>query len=95
MSALRRLYAPTPQTLLAFPVSSKPELNGLAKTRAEIARAEGLLRGRGRVFVRYSGTEPALRVLVEGPDTAENAKIAAEIGRVYFSETGMSEEAHS
>ncbi len=95
MSALRRLYAPTPQTLLALRVSAKPALDSLIKTRSEISRAEGLLQGRGRVLVRYSGTEPALRVLVEGPDTAENALIAARIGRVYFSETGMSEEAHS
>ncbi|HEX4048153.1 MAG TPA: phosphoglucosamine mutase [Elusimicrobiota bacterium] len=93
MSALRRLYAPTPQTLLALRVREKPEIAKLDKTSAEIARASKSLTGRGRVFVRYSGTEPVLRVLVEGPSRAENARIARAIAKVYLSETGQ--EAHS
>ncbi|MBI3563821.1 MAG: phosphoglucosamine mutase, partial [Elusimicrobia bacterium] len=95
MSALRRLYAPTPQTLLALKVSAKPALDGLKRTQHEIARASKALAGRGRVFVRYSGTEPALRVLVEGPDKAENARLAGSIGRTYFAETGQTLEDHS
>jgi phosphoglucosamine mutase len=94
MSALRRLYAPTPQTLVALRVQRKPALEGLRKTQAEIARASAALAGRGRVLVRYSGTEPALRVLVEGPSRTENAKLAAAIAKTYFSETGQCEEAH-
>ncbi|MBI5201588.1 MAG: phosphoglucosamine mutase [Elusimicrobia bacterium] len=94
MSALRRLYSPTPQTLLALRVRHKPALDGLKRTRAAIARAGKSLAGRGRVFVRYSGTEPALRVLVEGPNKAENVKIARAIAETYFAETGQTEEAH-
>lgn len=94
MSALRRLYSPTPQTLLALRVRHKPALDGLKRTSAAIARAGKSLAGRGRVFVRYSGTEPALRVLVEGPNKAENAKIARAIAETYFAETGQTEEAH-
>ena len=94
MSALRRLYAPTPQTLRALRVAAKPPLEGLGRTQAEIARASGLLSGRGRVFVRYSGTEPVLRVLVEGPDRAENARLAQSVAKTYFSETGQNGEAH-
>jgi phosphoglucosamine mutase len=92
MSALRRLYAPTPQTLVALRVSAKPALDGLARTQREIARASKALAGRGRVFVRYSGTEPALRVLVEGPSKSENARVADAIGRTYFAETGQTLE---
>jgi phosphoglucosamine mutase len=95
MSALRRLYRPTPQTLIALHVRHKPALSALTKTQAAIVRAERALAGRGRVFVRYSGTEPVLRVLVEGPSKAENAKIAKTIGTIYFSETGQTGEAHS
>ena len=95
MSALRRLYAPTPQTLLALRVTTKTEIAALDKTSAEIARASKALTGRGRVFVRYSGTEPVLRVLVEGPSRAENRKIADAIAKIYLSETGQTEEAHS
>jgi phosphoglucosamine mutase len=95
MSALRRLYAPTPQTLLALRVQRRPVLEGLKKTQAEIGRAGKGLTGRGRVFVRYSGTEPVLRVLVEGPSRGENAKIAEAIVKIYLIETGQTEEAHS
>ncbi|MEK7384284.1 MAG: phosphoglucosamine mutase [Elusimicrobiota bacterium] len=95
MSALRRLYTPTPQTLLNLHVRHKPALEGLSRTRAVIAHAAKSLTGRGRVFVRYSGTEPSLRVLVEGPRKAENVKIAEAIARTYLTETAQTEEAHS
>lgn len=94
MSALGRLYKPTPQTLKAVRVAHKPALEGLVATRAEIARAAKRLDGRGRVFVRYSGTEPVLRVLVEGPKASENAAFAASISRTYLQETKQTEEAH-
>jgi phosphoglucosamine mutase len=94
MSVLRRLYAPTPQTLRALRVAQKPALESLRRTQAEIARAGEELSGRGRVFVRYSGTEPVLRVLVEGPDKSENARLAETVAKTYFSETGQHEEAH-
>ena len=94
MSALRRLYEPTPQCLKAFKVQSKPKLDGLKATSAKIDEACAALTGRGRVFVRYSGTEPKLRVLVEGPDTAENERLCADIAKTYFAETGQKEEAH-
>ncbi|MFI5360776.1 MAG: phosphoglucosamine mutase [Elusimicrobiota bacterium] len=95
MSALRRLYSPTPQTLLALHVHEKPEIEVLKRTSAEMARASKALAGRGRVFVRYSGTEPVLRVLVEGPSRAENAKLARAIAKTFLAETGQTEEAHS
>lgn len=93
MSALRRLYVPTPQTLRNLRVRAKPPLEGLARTQAAIASAARKLAGRGRVFVRYSGTEPALRVLVEGPRRPENARLADAIAAAYFAETGQTEEA--
>jgi phosphoglucosamine mutase len=95
MSALRRLYPPTPQTLIALRVQRKPPLDKLSRTQAAIGKAERGLAGRGRVFVRYSGTEPVLRVLVEGPSKSENARIAREIGAAFFAETGQIQEAHS
>lgn len=92
MSALGRLYAPTPQTLKAVHVKGKPPIAMLKATAAAIAAAGKTLDGRGRVFVRYSGTEPVLRVLVEGPKAAENKKLAETIAKIYLSETGAGEE---
>lgn len=89
LSALRRLYAPTPQTLRNLRVPAKPPLEALPRTSAAVAAVQRALAGRGRVFVRYSGTEPALRVLVEGPDEAENARLADEVARAYRAETGQ------
>ncbi|MDD5301810.1 MAG: phosphoglucosamine mutase [Elusimicrobia bacterium] len=94
MSALGRLYKSTPQTLKALHVKSKPPLAMMHRTAAAIAEAAKRLEGRGRVFVRYSGTEPVLRILVEGPSAAENHKIADSIARIYLTETGAAEEKH-
>jgi len=44
-----------------------------------IHRAEERLAGRGRLLVRYSGTEPLLRVMVEGDDASLVAALADEI----------------
>ena len=40
--------------------------NVLAKTQEAIARVEARVAGHGRLLVRYSGTEPLLRVMLEG-----------------------------
>jgi len=47
--------------------------------QAAIARAEAALGERGRVLVRYSGTEPLLRVMVEGEHDAEIRELAEAI----------------
>ncbi|MCM2305622.1 MAG: phosphoglucosamine mutase [Elusimicrobia bacterium] len=94
MSALGRLYRATPQVLRALRVKGKPPLDRLSRTAAAIASASKSLAGRGRVFVRYSGTEPVLRVLVEGPGAAENRTIADAIAKIYLTETGAGEEKH-
>jgi phosphoglucosamine mutase len=57
-----------PQALLNLPVKSKPELGSLPGVMRAIRDVEKKLGKEGRVLVRYSGTEPKVRVLVEGPD---------------------------
>ena len=94
MSALGRLYKSTPQTLKAIHVKGKPPIAMMDRTSKAIAAASKTLEGRGRVFVRYSGTEPVLRVLVEGPGAGENRKLADSIAKIYLSETGAGEEKH-
>ena len=54
-----------PQVLKSFKVSSKPPLESLLKTNAIIASIEKRLGDRGRVLIRYSGTEQKARIMVE------------------------------
>ena len=55
-----------PQVLENLRVRSKPDVETLPAVAAAIREAERALGDRGRVLVRYSGTEPLLRVMVEG-----------------------------
>jgi len=54
-----------PQLIRSVRVARKPPLDDLAGAREAVARAERAVAGRGRVNVRYSGTEPVARVMVE------------------------------
>lgn len=67
LSALRRVLVKFPQYSLALKVREKIPLEELPGLTAAIQRLEGELGSRGRVLVRYSGTEAKLRLLVEGP----------------------------
>ena len=57
-----------PQVLLNVRVARKRDLDEIPRVRDAIRAAETRLAGAGRVLVRYSGTEPVLRVMIEGPD---------------------------
>jgi phosphoglucosamine mutase len=57
-----------PQVLVNVRVSSKPPLESLPEVKSEIDRLETELQGRGRLLVRYSGTENLARVMMEGED---------------------------
>lgn len=57
-----------PQVLVNVRVSSKPPIESLADVKEEIERLESEMQGRGRLLVRYSGTENLARVMIEGED---------------------------
>jgi phosphoglucosamine mutase len=67
LSELRRVLRKFPQRTAALRVREKTPLAALAGLGAAIGALENALGARGRVLVRYSGTEPKLRLLVEGP----------------------------
>jgi phosphoglucosamine mutase len=71
LSALRQELVRFPQRTGAVRVREKRPLESLPHLVAEIAAAEQALAARGRVLVRYSGTEPKLRLLVEAADAAQ------------------------
>ena len=57
-----------PQKLVNVRVREKKELTGVPAVAREISAVEAAFAGAGRVLVRFSGTEPLARVMVEGPD---------------------------
>jgi phosphoglucosamine mutase len=67
LSELRQVLRKFPQASAALRVSEKKPVESLPTLSAEIRRLEKELGAKGRVLVRYSGTEPKLRFLVEGP----------------------------
>ncbi len=81
LSALMTLF---PQSLVNVPVETKPDISTVPEVVKVIEGAEANLGERGRVLVRYSGTEPVCRVMVEGEkqeETDEHARRIAEVIR--------------
>jgi phosphoglucosamine mutase len=68
-----------PQVLLNLRVSQRVDLKTIPAVAAVIERVESQLAGQGRLLVRYSGTEPLLRVMLEGRDQDEIRKWGEEI----------------
>jgi phosphoglucosamine mutase len=68
-----------PQVLLNVRVREKVELKTVPAVADTIARVEARLAGQGRLLVRYSGTEPLLRVMLEGKHQDEIRGWAQEI----------------
>jgi phosphoglucosamine mutase len=70
LSELRRVLRRFPQLAAGLRVREKKPIESLARLSAAIGALERELGPSGRVLVRYSGTEPKLRLLVEGPTDA-------------------------
>jgi phosphoglucosamine mutase len=79
LSDLSSLVEPVPQVLRGVRVGTKPSLDTLPAVADAIASAEAQLGDRGRVLVRYSGTEPKCRVMLEGDDETEIDALADQI----------------
>lgn len=71
-----------PQILLNVNVTAKPALETLPEVQQAVGRVSAALGEQGRVLVRYSGTQPLCRVMVEGPRLEDVQRYAQEIGRV-------------
>ena len=77
-----------PQVLLNIRVRARPPLAELRKAAETLARWEEKLGGRARFVVRYSGTEPLARVMVEGDDGSAIDAAAREIAAAIHDEIG-------
>lgn len=81
LSQLRTCLRKFPQVTKALRVRHKPEIATLPALAAAIRAAEARLGADGRVLVRYSGTEPKIRLLVEGPDESLVAGLLGDLER--------------
>ena len=68
-----------PQVLINVRIARKIDLKGCAPVQEAVAASEGRLAGRGRVVLRPSGTEPLIRVMVEGDNDAQVRREAETI----------------
>jgi phosphoglucosamine mutase len=79
---------PYPQVLLNVPVRSKPDLLAHPKIGAVVREVEQALDGHGRVVLRYSGTEPKARVMIEGKSDELVRDLAGRLAGVIREELG-------
>ncbi|GAB6138779.1 phosphoglucosamine mutase [Halanaerobaculum tunisiense] len=85
LSKLRQQMEELPQLLVNVEVESKDWEDNEA-IQAAISEVEATLAEQGRVFVRASGTEPVIRIMVEGSDQDQLEELAAEIAEVVRQE---------
>jgi phosphoglucosamine mutase len=88
LSALKRVMSRLPQALVNVPVTRRERLDAIVPLRQAIERITTKLNDRGRVLVRYSGTEPLVRVMVEGEEAAQVRMYADEIADVIRAHLG-------
>lgn len=90
LSELAAPYQPMPQVLLNVPVSDKPSFTGLPHIVDLVRAIEEELGDDGRVLLRYSGTEPLARVMVEGTDPTHIQDRAKDLASCIEREIGAS-----
>ncbi|MFV0478419.1 MAG: phosphoglucosamine mutase [Parahaliea sp.] len=77
--ALRQAMVKCPQTMINVPIRGKVNLADFPVVTAAVAATEAELGSRGRVLLRPSGTEPLVRVMVEGQDGEEVARLCKQL----------------
>lgn len=79
LSELKRGMNKLPQTIVNVESDAPDRLVCAARVADAVCRAESLLADRGRVLLRPSGTEPLVRVMVEGEDRVEVERLAGDL----------------
>jgi phosphoglucosamine mutase len=79
LSELAEVMIPLPQVLVNVRVAEKRDIMTIPEVAGLIRNIEQHLKDTGRILIRYSGTEPLLRIMLEGPDKHQIAGWAKEI----------------
>ncbi|MBC2713374.1 MAG: phosphoglucosamine mutase [Desulfosarcina sp.] len=88
LSDLATVMTVFPQCLINVAVKSKPEIDTIKGIARAINDVERQLGDKGRVLVRYSGTQPQCRVMVEGPTEQETKALCRQIASVVARKLG-------
>ena len=88
LSSWRSQVAPCPQILINVRVSSRPPLEEHKVIGAKAAEIRTRLGETGRLLLRYSGTEPLARVMIEAEDADQVGALAREMADVITDEIG-------
>ena len=88
LSELCKIMAVFPQALRNVEVGHKPDLETVPEIQDAIKSVEKNLGKQGRVLVRYSGTQPICRIMVEGPTIEETEKYCRQIADAVKTKLG-------
>jgi len=88
LSQLVQIIKIYPQVLLNVPVKEKVDIRNIPEINKVIDNVENQLQDQGRVLVRYSGTQPLCRVMVEGPHKDETLQYCQDIVNVIQEKIG-------
>ena len=86
LKELRSAMQKFPQTMINVRLGQNPNVSASQSVRDAVSDVEAKLQGKGRVLLRPSGTEPVLRVMVEGEDADLVAQLAHELAGVVAAE---------
>ncbi len=89
LSELAKVMERYPQILINVKVKEKKDLLTIPYIAKRIREVEGKFNGKGRLSVRYSGTELLARVMIEGRDEKEIKKMANYIAEAIEKEIGI------
>lgn len=92
LSELAALMEIFPQELINVEVRSKPDISSLPQVAEAIGQVEAELGPEGRVLVRFSGTQPICRVMVEGPSGDITRRHCEEIAAAVKTAIGQKED---
>jgi phosphoglucosamine mutase len=92
LSELGDMMTVFPQALINVDVKRKPDLQTIPQVVDAMASVEKTLGEEGRVLVRYSGTQPLCRIMVEGPNERETRRYCNQIADIIEEKLGSRSE---
>jgi phosphoglucosamine mutase len=89
LSELSRMMSSYPQVLINVDVHSKPDIESIPQIAEAIKSVESELGNQGRVLVRYSGTQPICRIMVEGPNESDTQRYCQQLSDIVGINIGI------